>query len=139
VLEREENLTSAPYAGYNAAEICEAIANAAKIAGTLISLRNWSTESIAIVPQIQRFQKGRSIPPLNGLTIVGQKLIGKSRPSNREQRKNRNKRKYFHRPNRRYDCGQKRLRLAHFQDVPEKHHDPYALRRARIGWVNMLK
>ena len=55
--ERNGETDTAPQAGYKAAEICEAIANAAKTAGRLISLRNWSTESIAIVPQIKRFKK----------------------------------------------------------------------------------
>jgi hypothetical protein len=32
-------------------EICDAIRNATTMAGTLISLRNWSTESIVVVPQ----------------------------------------------------------------------------------------
>jgi hypothetical protein len=52
---RTDNLSVGAQAGYKAAEICEAIANAAKTAGTLTNLRNWSTESIAIVPHIKRF------------------------------------------------------------------------------------
>jgi len=48
-------------------------------------------------PPDQAIKKnGRSIPLLNGLTIAAQKLIGKSRSGNREQRKNRNNRKCFH-------------------------------------------
>lgn len=40
--------------GFNVPENCEAITNAATIAGRQISLTNWSTESIAIVPTISR-------------------------------------------------------------------------------------
>jgi hypothetical protein len=64
-------------------EICDAIKNAATTAGRLISLKNWSTESISSVPQgnikgpTQTLTaRGRSIHPLRGQVIACQKLIG---------------------------------------------------------------
>ena len=43
--------------GVNPPEICDAIKNAATTAGTLINLRNWSTESIVFAPKNAVAQK----------------------------------------------------------------------------------
>ena len=97
------------------------------MAGTLISLRNWSTESIVVGPQ-GNFkaraqgprQKAGSIRPLHGLLIACQKLVGVGRPGNREQRQNRYNGQRFHAVMVVFDCGQKRQSLAHFLDQPGK-------------------
>jgi hypothetical protein len=65
-------------------EICDAMRNAATTAGTLINLRNWSTESIVYAPY-SKSQQGRLIRALRVLPTVGQDLIGVSRPGNGEQ------------------------------------------------------
>lgn len=64
-------------------EICDAIKNAATTAGRLISLKNWSTESISFVhqgnfkgPAQTLTARGRSTHPLRGLLVACQKLIG---------------------------------------------------------------
>jgi hypothetical protein len=58
-------------------EICDAIKNAATTAGRLISLKNWSTESISFQrPGANAHRKGRSTHPLRGLLVACQKLIG---------------------------------------------------------------
>src|ERR1700730_17580469 len=108
-------------------EICDAIRNATTMAGTLISLRNWSTESIVVVPQgnfkspsAEAAARRRSIRPLHGLLIACQKLVRVGRPGNREQRQNRYNGQRFHAVMVVFDCGQKRQSLAHFLDQPGK-------------------
>ena len=62
-----------------APETWEAIRNAATTAGTLINLRNWSIESIGIVPK--NTSKANSVRPLHRrLPIVREKLVGIGRP-----------------------------------------------------------
>jgi hypothetical protein len=100
-------------------EICDAIRKAATTAGTLINLRNWSTESIVFAPKNAVANRPGSIRRLRGLQIAGQNLIRVSRPGNREQRKNRNNGQRFHAGMVVFDCGQKRQRLAHFMDEAE--------------------
>src|SRR6266481_9310946 len=41
-------------------------------------------------PKAKQYRKNRSIAPLRGLLVAGQKLVGVGRPGNREQRQNRN-------------------------------------------------
>jgi hypothetical protein len=94
-------------------------------AGTLISLRNWSTESIAVVPHDNRpeprhHNKVNSIHPLRGLLIVCQKLVRVGGPGNREQRQNRDDGQCLHASMIGSDCGQKRQSLAHFLDQAGK-------------------
>ena len=57
-----------------------------------------------------------SVRPLNRLLIAREKLVGISRPGNREQRKNRDDGQRFHAAKLDLDCGQKRQSLAHFRD-----------------------
>jgi len=93
-------------------------------AGTLISLRTWSTESIAVVPHFGKpapqapAKNTNSVRPLRDLLIACQKLVSVGRPGNREQRQNRNNGQCSHAARVGSDCGQKRQSLAHFQDEP---------------------
>lgn len=55
---------------------------AANTAGTLISLRNWSTESIAVIPQRQSgFASRALLHPLRDLLIGREKLVGNGGPA----------------------------------------------------------
>lgn len=60
------------------------------MAGTLISLRIWSTESMVAVPTltVNDALESRSIRVLMHDLLAGEELIGIGRPANREQRQN---------------------------------------------------
>jgi hypothetical protein len=104
-------------------EICEAIRKAATTAGRLISLRTWSTESIASSPK-SKCKSARSIRPLHGLQIACQNLVRVGCPGHRQQRQNRNDGQCFHAAIVVFDCGQKSLSLAPFLDRSEKQSWP---------------
>lgn len=62
---------------------------AVNTAGTLISLRNWSTESIPVIPQRQSAQSGpHLLHPVRGQLIGRQKLVGNGGPTHRQERQN---------------------------------------------------
>jgi hypothetical protein len=110
--------------GVRPPEICDAIRNAATTAGRLISLKNWSTESIVTSPNVKKiFSKGRVQCGLCML-ITGPKHVCIGCPGNRQQRQNRNDGQCFHAWMVVFDCGQKRQSLAHFQDKPGKQSWP---------------
>jgi hypothetical protein len=79
-----------------------------------------------------RFQQIRSVRPLSGTLIAGEKLIRVDRPANREQRQNGDNGQYFHGLKVVLDCGQKRLRFVHFRDDPGKDRDRPAPSRRRL-------
>lgn len=97
-----------------APETWEAIRKAAITAGTLMNRRNWSIESMKVVPQ--GASGASSVRPLRRALIVREKLVGIGRPGHREQRKNRDEGQRFHDASVGSDCGQKRQSSAHFQD-----------------------
>ena len=71
-----------------APETCDAIKNAAITAGTLMNRKNWSIESIAVVPKV--LQRRTSVRRLHRPLIACEKLVDLGRRGNREQRENRN-------------------------------------------------
>lgn len=75
--------------GDSAAEICDAMMKAANTAGTLINLKNWSKESIAIIPQ-DNVADLALVHDLRGPLIADEKLVGNGCSAHREQRQNRN-------------------------------------------------
>jgi len=73
-----------------AAETCDAMMNATNTAGTLISLRNWSTESICHPPKTMRLRQSCALlNPLHDLLIGRENLVGNGCPAQGEQRQNR--------------------------------------------------
>lgn len=92
---------------------------AANTAGTLMKRRNWSIESIAVVPpKRQSAPPAALLHPLRDVLIGRQKLIGNGRSTHREQRQNRDHGQKFHGRKVDADCGQKRQSLERFQDDP---------------------
>jgi hypothetical protein len=69
------------------------------------------------------FLQIRSVCPLSGTLIAGEKLVGVDRSGDGEQCQDRDDRQRFHGSSVAVDCGQKRLALAHFEDDPKKHGD----------------
>ncbi|MGY8683083.1 hypothetical protein Q2941_35715 [Bradyrhizobium sp. UFLA05-153] len=63
---------------------------ATNTAGTLISLRNWSTESICHPPKTTRLRQSCALlNPLHDLLIGRENLVGNGCPAQGEQRQNR--------------------------------------------------
>lgn len=93
---------------------------AANTAGTLMNRRNWSIESIAVVPQDKAPSPAALLHPVRDVLIGCQKLIGNGRPTHREQRQNRDHGQKFHAAKVGPDCGQKCQAVRRFRDDPAK-------------------
>ena len=69
------------------------------------------------------FLQIRSVCPVSGTLIAGEKLVSIDCSGDGEQRQDRDDRQCLHATKVVADCGQKRLPLTHFEDDQKKLHD----------------